>query len=161
MYRFPFRFPLIGIGLATVAALVLAHYTMPSSWIIMGLYMILVMISAGLSVGYSEGVVEAVKTRRPGMAALYTVGAFLPWVALLTLCITAILVRSGQYPWLRSSPVISGYLVVFIVSGILQMASPGALDGKVPRGNWIKVGLAVGGGIVAAILIILSGIVTL
>lgn len=161
MYRFPFRFPLIGIAVAVAASLVLAHLTMPASWIIMALYLILVMISAGLSVGYSEGVWDAVRARRPGMAALYTVGAFLPWVGLLTLCITAILVRSGHAAWLRSTPVISGYLALFILSGVLQMASPGALDGKVPRSNWVKVGFLVGGGIVAAILLILSGVVSI
>lgn len=158
MFKFQFRFPLLGIAVAVAAALVLAHFTMPQSWIIMGLYLILVMISAGLSVGYSEGVWDAVRSRKPGMAAIYTVGAFLPWVALLALCITAIMVRSGQGAWLRSTPVISVYLSLFILSGVLQMASPGALDGKVPRSNWMKVGFAIGGGIIAAILLIVFGV---
>lgn len=158
MFRFFGRVPLIMIGLAVAASLVAAHLLMPADWVIMGLYLILVMVSAGLSVGYFEGVWDAVTSRRPGMASLYTVGAFMPWIALLTLCVTAIIIRSGQGAWLRSTPVISSYLMFFIVAGLLQMASPGALDGKVPRANWIKVGMVIGGGIIAAIFLIILGI---
>lgn len=158
MFRIFGRVPLVMIGLAVAASLVAAHLLMPTDWVIMGLYLILVMVAAGLSVGYFEGVWDAITSRRPGMASLYTVGAFLPWVALLTLCVTAIIIRTGHGEWLRSTPVISGYLTVFIVAGVLQMASPGALDGRVPRANWIKVGMVVGGGILAAIMLITLGV---
>lgn len=158
MLRLFRRVPLIMIGIAVATALVSAHFLMPSDWIIMGLYVILVMVAAVLSVGYFEGVWDAITSRQPGMASLYTVGAFLPWIALLALCVTAIIIRSGQGEWLRSTPVISGYLTVFIVAGVLQMASPGALKGRVPRANWIKVGMVIGGGILAAIVLIIVGI---
>lgn len=158
MFKVFGRVPLFWICAAVAAALIGAHLSMPSSWIIMGLYLILVMVSAGLTVGYAEGVWDALRTRRPGMVAIYTVGAFLPWVALFLLCVTAIVIRTGQGEWLRSTPIISGYLVTFILAGVLQMASPGALDGKVPRANWVKVGFAIGAGVLGAVLLIVFGI---
>lgn len=160
MLRIFHRIPLLVIAAAVAVALVAAHLLMPPSWIIMGLYLILVMVAAGLSVGYFEGVWDAITSRRPDMASLYTVGAFLPWAALFMLCVTAVVIRAGQGAWLRSTPVISIYLTVFIVAGVLQMASPGALNGRVPRANWIKVGMVIGGGVLAAIFLIVFGIGT-
>lgn len=163
MFKVFGRAPLVAIAFLVAIALVLAHLTLPTNWIIMALYLVLVMVAAGLAVGYFEGVWDALRARRPGMASLYTLGAFMPWVALLMLCVTAIMIRAdpGQWSWLRSTPMVSGYLMTFILAGLLQMASPGALDGNVPRANWIKVGFVVGGGIIAAVLMIVFGDIAL
>jgi hypothetical protein len=158
MLKFFRRIPLIMIGVFVALALVAANRLLPPDWVIMALYLILVMVAAGLSVGYFEGVWDALTAQKPGRVALYTVGAFLPWVALLALCLTAILIRAGYGDWLRSTPVISIYLTTFIAAGALQMVSPGARDGKVPRSAWIKVGVVIGFGILAAVVLIVLGL---
>ena len=151
------RLPFILIAVITAAVITTAHILFDENWVIIGLYFICLVTASVVSVGYFDGVWDAFKTKRPGILAIYTLGAFLPWVAIIMLCATAIMIRSGYAEFLRSSAVISAYLTFFIIAGILQLSSLGALDGHVPRANLIRVGLALGSGIAAAVLFIALG----
>jgi hypothetical protein len=54
---------------------------------------------------------------------------------------------SGQPAWMFNSDINAAIITASILAGVLHVTAPGAIDGTVPKRNWIYLGVAIGGAV--------------
>lgn len=153
LYR-PILFALILAGIALFLA---TMYVPPRTLIQMGNYT-LIWVAAAATIAYVAGFTSAVMSRRPSALDFLTVGVVLGWLSVFMNRQWAQGLRSfPNAEWMRTSWFISAYILIAVLAGAFHLIAGGSVDGRVPRRNWVWLGLVVGGGFATAALIIGMG----
>lgn len=106
-------------------------------------------VAIAVTIAYAPVWVEALTQDRPDRVGQLTLGIGCTWGAFILSRMWSISWRgSGQPDWMENSPVVGFFVYMTILGGILHLTAPGAIDGDVPRRNWILIGITIGGGLV-------------
>lgn len=88
--------------------------------------------------------------------SLLPAGVFLAWAATALAAAMALIWRvSGRPPWIADSDLVALHIFASTLGGIYHLIAPGAVDGRIPRMEWIKVGCALGCGVFALVMLAL------
>ena len=141
------------VGL-TVLYWVLAYLTEFENWIVF-MNAILLLVAISVLIAYFKPICYAVATGKIDRIDYLIMGVVLSWLSTILNRLWSTIYRStGQPSWMFESDVLGYFIWMAIIGGILHLAAPGAIDGKVPTKNWIRVGVAVSGGIGLAMVLL-------
>lgn len=118
----------------------------------------LIWIAAAVTIAYVAGVVPAIMAKRPDALAYLTVGVVMSWLSVFLNRTWATGLRNfPDAAWMRTYWIIPAYILIAVLAGSFHLLAGGAIDGRVPRRNWVWLGLVVGGGFATTALIIGMG----
>lgn len=156
-FRNLYRPILISLIASAICLYVAVRVVEPRTLIQFGNYT-LIWAAAAATIAYIAGFAQAVMSKRPRALDFLTVGVVLGWLAVFMNRQWAQGLRSfPDAGWMRTSWVIPAYILVAILAAAFHLLAGGSIDGRVPRRNWIWLGLVVGGGFATAAFIIGMG----
>lgn len=111
-----------------------------------------------VGVTYLPGAILGVLERRPTNADYLIIGIVCAGLSTALMRGWSAFYRIlGRPEWMFENPIF-GYLILLgIFGGVIHLTAPGAIGGRVPARNWIKVGIAIGIGAAMAISIVWLG----
>lgn len=143
-------------ALALVAAYWIAAFFVKSTILIPALNFVLIAVAIAVMFAYAPSILDALRRNNIDRVTQLTIGIVLAWIAAIMLRSWAAAIRITDYDWMRDSPFVGFCIYLTILAGVLHLTPPGAIDGRIPRRNWVILGIAVGAGLLAAgILLVL------
>lgn len=146
----------------TALLLVTAYWAvalfLPPTIVIQVLNYVLIAVAVAVTLAYMPDVLDALKMDRVDRVAQLTLGIALSWLAVVINRSWVGVIRISDADWMRTSPMIGFYVFLSILAGVLHITAPGAINGQVPRKNWIRIGFAISIGVLASWLVIGLGI---
>lgn len=152
------RSRIVRVAFVLVAAYWGAAFFVPPTLLIQTLNYVLIAVAVAVTFAYLPDVLHAVQMDRVDRVAQLTLGIALSWTAVIINRSWVGLIRINDADWMRASPVIGFYVFLSILAGVLHITAPGAIDGTVPRKNWVTIGVAIAIGVLAAWLVIGFGL---
>ncbi|HEV2557976.1 MAG TPA: hypothetical protein VGU45_05060 [Microvirga sp.] len=143
-------------GFALLALFFVAAWLIPNNQLVENLRIL--QIAAGMVVvtAYLPYAFDGIKAGRPDRVQQLSMGIALGFMSVICAGLWSLIWRlSGQPRWMVSSDVNSFFVWMSILAATLHITAPGAIDGIVPKRNWIMLGLAFGAGFLCASLILL------
>lgn len=125
----------------------------PAPFLIKWESFILAAIAFVVAITYLGSVIDGLRTQ--GRMPRYThlaLGIFLGWLSIVMNRTWVGVLRF--YPletWMRDSYFIAFYVYTTIMAGVFHLTAPGAIDGVVPKENWVKIGVTLTLGILLGI----------
>lgn len=115
---------------------------------------VLIGASIAVVISYLPNLVYSLAQPKIDRVGLFTLGIVLAWTMSACLRFWSAGMRYFDVDSMRDSPVVGMLLLGSAMAGVLHIVAPGAIEGRIPSGNWIMVGVAVGcGALIAGILI--------
>jgi hypothetical protein len=118
----------------------------------------LVQISVGLAVvtSYAPIALGAIWSKyKPDRLQQLGMGIALGFLALVLQGAWTLLWRLSSQPyWMANADIVGFFAWMSILAGTLHITAPGAIDGTVPKRNWILLGISIGVGFLSTGLII-------
>lgn len=112
-------------------------------------------IALAVVIAYTPICLEAVRVERLDRVHQLSLGIWLAWFATFCMGIWSLIWRlSGRPPAMSDSDINALFLTMSTLAATLHITAPGAIDGIVPRKNWIALGLAFACGMFFASLIL-------
>lgn len=137
----------VWIGLALLACYPLLGAALGTRPLTEALQAVRIAIGVAVAVAYGTACLDALLGPRLDRVHQLALGIALAWTAAVLAGSWSLLWRlAGEPAWMLGSA-LEGFLVwLQILGGSLHLTAPGAIDGRVPKRNWIMLGLAAGGG---------------
>jgi hypothetical protein len=113
-------------------------------------------VSAGLAVwvAYCEAALQAVRMSRPDHIRQLALGIVATQTGIVGAAIWGLLWRLGGKPdWMLESSMNGVWWWITILGSVLHITAPGAINGSIPTPNKIRLGIAIGTAVGAAMLI--------
>jgi hypothetical protein len=115
-----------------------------------------VSVGVGVLIAYFPGIWRSLMEPRWSGSHYLIFGIFLTWVATATRHLWNWVWRFlGKPPEMIDHPIVAFMVWLTFTGGILHMMAKGALDGEIPRENWIRLGVMVAIGVVTGLLVII------
>jgi hypothetical protein len=143
------------IGLGAVAGF-LPLVLLPKAYLFDTVNALTVAVGAGVLVAYAPGICRSLEESRWTGTHYLVLGIFLTWIATATRHLWNWVWRYlGKPPDMIEHPFVAFLVWVTFMGGILHLAARGAIDGRIPRENWIRLGIVVAIGIATGLLVII------
>lgn len=133
-------------ALITIALFLILVVMIPNYVMVLGLNILVLAVSVAVIVTYAPAWWRILMTQRrlDGPAAL-SLGIGASWAGELAFRTYSFIWRMLDQPeWLTESPFVPAILTLTFLAGVLDVTAPGAVDGVVPRKNWITLGAVAG-----------------
>ena len=119
---------------------------------------ILLVVSVGVLLAYLPGFLEAMVARPIRDGEQLVLGIWVAWAGDIMLGVWAITQRWLDRPeWMLTSDFVTFIVFVKLLGATLHLTSPGSVEGRVPRGNWVLLAIAFSlGALVAGVLLATS-----
>lgn len=112
-------------------------------------------ISLAVVVAYTPICLQAVKLRRIDRVHQLSLGIWMGWFSAFLMGVWSLAWRmSGKPAWMTESDLNAFFLAMSTMGATLHITAPGAIDGIIPRKNWIMLGIAFAAGALFATLVI-------
>lgn len=143
---------------AVLAAFWVVQAVVPPKMLMQVLNALVLCVSISVVCTYAPAWLQTLgKPRLSGPDAL-SLGIGGTWCAEIGQRIWSIVWRGLNQPdWMVSTPVLPLLLTLVFMGGVLHLTAPGAVDGVVPRRNWIILGITIGAAVFVALLIAMFG----
>jgi len=114
---------------------------------------VLSVVGIAVFVSYSPGIITRMaQTDKVDRVLQLSMGIALSWSVTSILRLWGLMWRkTGQPEWMQTNYLTGYFAFLIICAGVLHITAPGAIDGVVPKRNWIIVGIALGCGIGLAV----------
>jgi hypothetical protein len=100
-----------------------------------------VSVGIGILIAYSEGIYESLVTKRPIGGHWLILGIAVTWVASSVRQIWNWAWRWLDQPlWMINHPFVAFLVWVLVTGGALHLMSKNAIEGQIPRRNWLRLG---------------------
>lgn len=110
---------------------------------------IIVLVGIAVFASYAPGIVMKMsQSDKIDRVLQLSIGITISWAATSILRLWGLMWRkSGMPDWMQLNYVVGYLAFLTICAGVLHITAPGAVDGIVPKKNWIIVGIAIALGI--------------
>ncbi len=140
--------PLVTAVLAWHAAWGAAALVTDATPLIEVLNGLLLAVACGVCVAFFPTMWEALRARRPRADQILVAGIWWSWLAVVEQRVWSIAWRGlGTPMWLVNSDVTTHFVSVALLAGLMHLAGPEAIDGRVPARQWVRIGVIASGGI--------------
>lgn len=119
----------------------------------------LIGVAGAVTIAYAPVAWRALAAERIDQVQQLTLGICLTWIAAIMMRLWAVAWRAtGSPDWMLNSKVVGFFVYAAILGGVLHLTAPGAVDGRVPRRNWVTLGVAIGAALtVSGAVFVFSG----
>lgn len=102
-------------------------------------------VAVAVVIAYAPSAFDAVRKKRPNMADQVSMGISLGFLSLMGSGLWFLLWRlSGKPDWMLDSWLAALLIFASIIAGVLHLSAPGAINGVIPKRNFVWLGAAVG-----------------
>ncbi len=120
-----------------------------------GLHTLRISIGIAVIIAYSDVCLDAIRVSKPDRVGQLALGIVTSWIGTVGSGLWSLLWRlGGKPPWMLESSFSGVWWWLMILGGILHITAPGAINGIVPRRNKIRLGVGVGAGVLATLILI-------
>lgn len=137
------------IALYWIAAIII-----PMDILITLLNVILIAIAIAVTVSFFPGVIEAIRKDSADKVSQLILGIILSWTAVILNRSWSSIARFYDEEWMQNAPIVGFYIYLAILAGTLHITAPGALNGVVPKRNWITLGCAIASGFILFVFLV-------
>lgn len=111
-------------------------------------------VAAGVLIAYYPGIKDALIRRDVGGGHWLILGIAVTWGATMIRIGYAWLWRLlGQPEWMSQSPILAFITWMIVTGGMLHLIAQNAINGQIPKGNWLRLGLWTTAGLFTGFLI--------
>lgn len=134
------------------------HYLVPFKPLMQSLNALVLCVSISVVLTYAPAWAQTLaKPRLDGGDAL-SLGIGCTWCSDIGFRLWSIAWRGLDNPeWMLTTAILPLLLTVNFMGGVLHLTAPGAVDGVVPRRNWIILGITVGAAFFVILITIMVG----
>jgi H+/Cl- antiporter ClcA len=109
---------------------------------------VLLSVAIGVLATYGHAILDALKKDKPNHVDYLVMGIGLSWLAIGYNRAWGLTFRWLDRPtWMNDHWSLSLFLFAAVLAGTLHITAPGAVDGRIPKRNWVRWGLAVAVGL--------------
>jgi hypothetical protein len=153
--------PILVMLFVTTVAYVAIAVTLPPAIVQTAMHAISFAAWVAVAIVYAPGVAQIIRERASSMGDILNVGIFLSAISVSSTRGWAAFYRIlGRPSWMFENPIFGGLIAIGIAAAILHLMAPGAINDRVPKRGWIRVGVAIGIGIALAVFLIWAGVAT-
>jgi hypothetical protein len=114
-----------------------------------------VAVGVGVLIAYLPGICRSLQELRWDGTHYLVLGIFVTWSATALRHLWNWIWRFlGKPAEMIDHPIVAFLVWMTFMGGVLHMTARGALDGEIPRENWIRLGVVIAAGIVTGLLVI-------
>ncbi len=129
----------------------------PAPTLIIVLNCLVFAIACGVITAYLPSVYRACTTERPNQGDILVVGIWLAWISLIEARVWSIAWRALNRPeWLVDTDITTHIIAMALLAGVMHLAGPEAIEGRVPTKQWIRIGVLVASGALVAIVMLVA-----
>lgn len=136
----------------------LAWLAFPFQFIMQILNALVLCVSISVVITYSPAWVQTLNKERLNGADALSLGIGGTWCAEIGQRLWSIIWRGLDQPeWMLTTSLLPLLLTLSFMGGVLHLTAPGAVDGIVPRRNWIILGVTLGAAAFVIMIVVLVG----
>jgi hypothetical protein len=115
-----------------------------------------VAVGVGVLIAYFPGICKSLREPKWDGTHYLVMGIFVTWIATAVRHLWNWVWRFlGKPPDMIEHPFVAFLVWATFMGGIMHMTAKGALDGEIPRENWIRLGIVVAFGVMMGLLVII------
>ena len=102
-------------------------------------------VAIAVTIGFGLSLVRILRARWPGMTGTIALGIFLSWLGTSGSGLWVLIYVLANKPrWMLDSNINGFFIYINMIGGFLHLVAYNAIDGRIPKAAWIRIGVAVG-----------------
>lgn len=119
---------------------------------------LLLAVACGVCIAFFTNMWEALRAERPRSDQILVAGIWWSWLAIVEQRVWSMVWRGLGTPlWLANSDLTTHFVSVALLAGLMHLAGPEAIDGRVPARQWVRIGAIVAAGIALVVVLAILG----
>ena len=116
-------------------------------------------VGCGVCVAFLANAGEAMRAERPRADQILVAGIWWSWFAVIEQRVWSVVWRGlGTPMWLANSDFTTHFVSIALLAGLMHLAGPEAIDGRVPARQWVRIGLIVAAGLGGFAVLVVCGL---
>ena len=116
-------------------------------------------VGCGVCVAFFATMWEAMRAARPRADQILVAGIWWSWLAVVEQRVWSMVWRGLGTPlWLANSDLTTHFVSLALLAGLMHLAGPEAIDGRVPARHWVRIGAIAAGGIALVMVLAILGL---